>query len=56
MYGIPNMKLEKSIVERRVQLMKDEGVEFRMGVNVGKDLTVVWYTLGSLPNTAIASS
>ncbi len=38
MYGIPNMKLEKSIVERRVQLMKDEGVEFRMGVNVGKDI------------------
>ena len=39
MYGIPNMKLEKSIVERRVQLMKDEGVEFRTGVNVGRDIT-----------------
>ena len=39
MYGIPNMKLEKTIVERRVQLMRDEGVEFRLGVNVGKDIT-----------------
>lgn len=39
MYGIPNMKLEKEVVDRRVQLMKDEGVEFRLGVNVGKDIT-----------------
>ncbi len=39
MYGIPNMKLEKSIVERRVKLMQEEGVEFRTGVNVGKDIT-----------------
>ncbi len=37
MYGIPNMKLEKEIVERRVKLMGAEGVEFRTGVNVGKD-------------------
>lgn len=29
MYGIPNMKLEKSVVDRRVELMKREGVEFR---------------------------
>lgn len=38
MYGIPNMKLEKHIVERRVELMADEGVEFRTGCNVGGDL------------------
>ena len=38
MYGIPNMKLDKSVVERRVQLMEAEGVEFRTGVNVGVDL------------------
>ena len=29
MYGIPNMKLEKRIVQRRVELMAAEGVEFR---------------------------
>ena len=33
-YGIPNMKLEKDIVERRVRLMKEEGVLFKTGVNV----------------------
>ncbi len=38
MYGIPNMKLQKEVVTRRVQLMEDEGVEFRPGVEIGKDL------------------
>ena len=39
MYGIPNMKLDKSIVERRVHLMEQEGVTFVTGVNVGVDLS-----------------
>ena len=39
MYGIPNMKLPKDIVLRRVQLMEAEGVTFRTGVNVGKDIS-----------------
>ncbi len=38
MYGIPNMKLDKSIVQRRVDLMAQEGVQFVTGINVGKDL------------------
>ncbi len=38
MYGIPNMKLEKRIVQRRVALMAAEGVEFRTGCDVGRDL------------------
>ncbi len=38
MYGIPNMKLEKQIVERRVRLMEAEGVVFRTGTNVGVDV------------------
>ncbi|MGN0275040.1 MAG: glutamate synthase subunit beta [Chordicoccus sp.] len=38
MYGIPNMKLDKSIVERRKKLMEEEGVIFKTGVNVGKDI------------------
>jgi glutamate synthase (NADPH/NADH) small chain len=38
MYGIPNMKLDKSIVQRRVDLMAKEGVQFVTGINVGKDL------------------
>ncbi len=38
MYGIPNMKLDKRIVDRKVAVMKAEGVEFVTGVNVGKDV------------------
>ena len=38
MYGIPNMKLDKKMVERRVQLLADEGIKFVTGVEVGKDL------------------
>ena len=37
MYGIPNMKLEKQIVDRRIQLMTAEGVTFVTNTNVGKD-------------------
>ena len=33
------MKLEKHLVDRRVQLMGDEGVQFRTGVEVGRDLS-----------------
>lgn len=39
MYGIPNMKLEKHIIDRKVDIMKAEGIEFKCGVNVGKDVT-----------------
>lgn len=38
MYGIPNMKLEKHYVARRLQLMEAEGVKFVCGVEVGKDV------------------
>ena len=33
MYGIPNMKLEKNVVTRRVELMRELGIEFRLGVD-----------------------
>lgn len=38
MYGIPNMKIEKHIIERKLDVMKAEGVEFVTNVNVGKDI------------------
>jgi len=38
-YGIPNMKLSKDIVARRVRLMMEEGVTFKTGVDVGRDVT-----------------
>lgn len=37
MYGIPNMKLEKQIIDRKIQIMREEGITFETGVNVGKD-------------------
>ncbi len=40
MLGIPDFKLEKDVVRRRVQLMADEGIEFRTGVNVGVNYPV----------------
>ena len=38
MYGIPNMKLDKGLVQRRVQLLVDEGVRFVTGTEVGSEL------------------
>ncbi|MEU4601523.1 glutamate synthase subunit beta [Kribbella sp. NPDC023972] len=38
-YGIPEFKMEKIQVERRIQQMKEEGTVFRSGVNVGVDVT-----------------
>ncbi len=38
MYGIPNMKLDKSVIERRKKIMEEEGVEFRVNTDVGKDV------------------
>lgn len=38
-YGIPTMKLSKEVVQRRVDLMRDEGITFKTNVNVGKDIS-----------------
>jgi glutamate synthase (NADPH/NADH) small chain len=39
-YGIPDFKLEKSIIDRRLEQLGGEGVEFQTGVNVGQDISV----------------
>jgi glutamate synthase (NADPH/NADH) small chain len=39
-FGVPDFKIEKTVVERRVQQMLAEGVELRCGVEVGSDVTV----------------
>lgn len=39
-FGIPDFKLNKSIIDRSVALMTEEGVEFKPGVEVGKDIAV----------------
>jgi glutamate synthase (NADPH/NADH) small chain len=39
MYGIPNMKLGKDVVDRRVDLLMQEGVEFKTNTDVGKDIS-----------------
>ena len=38
MYGIPNMKLDKQVIARRQKLMEEEGIVFKTGVNIGKDV------------------
>jgi glutamate synthase (NADPH/NADH) small chain len=38
-FGVPDFKIEKWIVERRVQQLRDEGVELRCGVDVGRDIS-----------------
>ena len=39
-YGIPNFKLEKHVVERRTKLLKDGGIEFIQNFEIGKDATL----------------
>ncbi len=38
-YGIPNMKLDKSVIDRRVHLMEEAGIKFVVNANVGKDIS-----------------
>ncbi len=37
-YGIPDFKLEKHIIDRRLDILKSEGIQFETGVEIGKDL------------------
>ena len=39
-FGVPDFKIEKTVVQRRVEQMIEEGVELRCGVDVGRDVTV----------------
>lgn len=39
-YGIPDFKLEKSVLDRRIEQMKIEGVTFETGVAIGEDLSI----------------
>ena len=40
MYGIPNMKLDKDVVDRRIDLMRTAGIKFVTGADIGKDISV----------------
>lgn len=39
-YGIPNFKLEKSIIDRRIDILKEEGIEFKVNSHVGKNVPI----------------
>jgi len=39
-YGIPNFKLEKNVVNRRIKLLKDGGIKFILNFEIGKDLSL----------------
>ncbi len=38
-YGIPDFKMEKNVIDRRLEVMKKEGIVFKTGVHVGVDIT-----------------
>ena len=38
-YGIPNFKLEKDIVERRMSYLENSGINFHLNINIGQDIT-----------------
>ena len=40
MHGIPNFRLEKDVVKAEIDILKEMGVEFKCGVEVGKDVTI----------------
>ena len=44
-YGIPDFKLDKKIIDRRLKILQEEGIKFKTGVNVGVD-----YATGDLLN------
>ncbi len=37
-YGIPDFKLEKHVIDRRLEILKEEGIEFQCGVHIGNDI------------------
>lgn len=39
-FGIPDFKLNKSVVDRRLDLLKEEGIEFKCGIRVGTDISI----------------
>ena len=39
-YGIPDFKLEKWVVERRIKLMEEEGIVFKCNANVGVNISI----------------
>src|SRR5699024_2350455 len=39
MYGIPNMKLDKDVVRRRIRVMEQSGIEFQTGIEIGVDIS-----------------
>ena len=38
--GVPNFRLEKDVLNAEIEVLKDLGVEFKMGVEIGKDITI----------------
>lgn len=38
-YGIPDFKMEKNVIDRRLKVLEDEGIEFKCGIHVGKDIS-----------------
>ncbi len=53
-YGVPDFKMEKWVIDRRIELMKKEGIAFETGVNVGEDVSAR-YLLGKYDAIALCA-
>ena len=56
MYGIPNMKLDKKIVQRRVNFMAAEGIKFMTGISVGPDNEISLESLRSENDAVVVAT
>ena len=45
-YGIPDFKLDKWVIDRRIKLLEDDGISFRCGVEIGRDISGAELTAG----------
>ncbi|WBA43129.1 glutamate synthase subunit beta [Hymenobacter canadensis] len=45
-YGIPDFKLDKWVIDRRIKLLEDDGITFRCGVEIGRDISGAELTAG----------
>ena len=56
MYGIPNMKLDKQIIERRIELMQREGITFVTNAHVGVNTSVEDTAKGAMTPSCFAAA
>lgn len=52
-YGIPNMKLDKEVVFRRIRLLEEAGITFHCNVEIGKDVSKTNWMRRMMPSSFV---